>query len=149
MVAPRARSSRGFALVDVLVGAILIGISLAVIIGLTGQSITAQRRGEELATAANLADEQLQLLLARGPDEYAKRFRLEGPCDPPFQDYSYKLVISGGSTNRPYNISCEINWMSGRSPQSVIIETLMASRDGGDGEPDPLRTPDQPVLRQP
>ena len=144
---------RAFALVDVIVGAMLVGVSLAVIIGLTGRAIASQKRGQELTTAATLADESLQMVLARGPDDYAKRFPLEGPCDPPFNDYRYKLEFSSGTTTVPYHVTVTISWGagSGRGAQSIKIETLMASRDGGlddvGGEVDPIRTPDQPVIR--
>jgi hypothetical protein len=139
---------RAFALVDVLVGTVLIGICLSVIVGLGGRAVASQRLGEEIATAANLADEQLQLLLARGPDDYAKRFSLEGACEPPFESYHYKLLISGGSTNKPYDVSCTISW-KGASSQSLRIDTLMASRLGGEGEPDPIRAPESAIIRTP
>lgn len=138
---------------DVIVGAILVGVALAVIIGLTGRAIASQKRGQELATAANLADETLQMVLARGPDDYAKRFPLEGACDAPFADYRYKLELSGGTTTVPYHVTVTIAWGGppGAGGQSIKIETLMASRDGGldevGGEVDPIRTPDQPVVR--
>jgi len=152
VVSPSSANSyraRAFALVDVMVGGILIGVSLAVVIGLTGRAISAQKRGEELSTAAALADEQLQLVLARGPDEYAKRFPLEGSCDTPFQDYRFKLAFTGGTASKPYDVSCTISWTFSLSPQSIAIETLMATRDGGEGEPDPIRQPDSSIIRTP
>lgn len=152
-----------------MVGAILVGISLAVVIGLSGRALTSQKQGEELATAANLADGMLHLVLARGPDEYAKRFPVEGPCEPPFADYRYRLDFSaytfdpaggsasgagtGGGAGTPYRVRVTINWSgrAGTSPQSLVVETLMATRNGGDdpvgGEPDPQRTPQQAVSR--
>jgi Tfp pilus assembly protein PilV len=145
----------GFALVDVIVGAILVGVSLAVIIGLTGRALSSQKRGEELATAANLADETLQLVLARGPDDYAKRFPIEGPCDAPFSDYRFSLAFSSGTTTVPYHVTATITWggSSGPGKQSIVIETLMASRSGGlddvGGQTDPLRTPESPINRTP
>lgn len=146
---------RGFALVDVIVGAIIVGVSLSVIIGLTGRALTSQKKGEELATAANLADEALQLVLARGPDDYGKRFDLQGRCDPPFQDYNYRLTFAEGNISTPYRVSVTISWggAAGAGGSSIIIETLMASRDGGlddlGGQPDPIRTPEEPIVRTP
>lgn len=140
---------RAFALVDVLVGAILVGVSLSVLIGLAGRAVSAQARGEELSTAASLADEQLQMVLARGPDDYAKHFKLEGACDAPFDKYYYKLEFTGGSASKPYNVVCTISWDFSLSKQSIVVETLMASRLGGDAEVDPIRTPDTAVIRTP
>ncbi|MCC6321651.1 MAG: hypothetical protein IT438_09495 [Phycisphaerales bacterium] len=146
----RGRSARrAFALVDVMVGAILVGVSLAVLIGLTGRAISAQRRGEELQAAAALADEQLQLVLARGPDDYAKRFKLEGVCDAPFENYHYLLEFAGGTSNEPYTVTCTIWWDFSLSKQSIAIQTLMASRLGGDEDIDPIRAPETAIIRTP
>lgn len=151
MVIARSRRNAAIVLVDVLVATVLLGISLAVLIGLTGRAISAQQRGEQLAAAAALADEQLQLVLARGPDDYSRRFPVQGPCDSPFENYRYSLAFSGGGTvGEPFKVSVTISWSAGALPQSITIDTLIASRNAGeDAESDPVRRPDQPVVRTP
>lgn len=134
-------------LVDVIVGAVLLGIALAVMLGILGRSITAQSRGEELQTAAALLDEQLNLVLMRGPDNYAGRFPVEGPCDAPFQAYSYRLSFKSAAPGLAYEVTATVSWNSGGRVQSADASTLIAPRLGDD--PDPLRTPDQVVERQP
>lgn len=142
---------RGFLLVDVLVATILLGVSLTVLLTLTGRATGSQRVGDELATAAALADEQLQMVLARGPDDYAKRFGVEGACDAPFENYRYTLKFTGGgSVGEAYAVSATITWISGAAAKSITIDTLIASRNAGeDGEPDPVRTPASAVVRTP
>lgn len=148
MVMRHASHRRGFALVDVIVGAVILGTALAVIIGLAGQAVTAQLRGQDLATAAMLADEQLQLVLARGPDEYIKQFGSSGRCDEPFDDFTYELNISGSGQAEPYQLSATISWSRAWGAQSLTIRTLAASRIAGeDFEPDPERRPETPVQR--
>lgn len=143
-----ARPARAFALLDAIVGAILLGVALSVIIGLSAQAVRSQRQGQELATAANLADEQLQLVLSRGPDDYAKRFPVEGRCDAPFQDYRYRLRFTSATTGEPYAITAEISWADARGTQSLAIQTLMATREAAEGaESDPIRRPEQPIDR--
>lgn len=140
-----------FILIDVLIATILLGVSLAVIIGLAGRAISSQQRGEQIATAAQLADEQLELVLARGPDDYARRFSVEGQCEAPFENYRYKLDFSGGGTvGEPFKVTATITWTTSAIPQSITIETLIASHNAGeDGDPDPVRRPDEPVVRTP
>lgn len=148
-------AGRGFALVDAIVGAIIVGVSLAVIISLMGRALTSQKQGEEIANAAALADEALHMVLARGPDDYAKRFPIEGPCDAPFEDYRYKLTFSGGgnegSGSAPFRVTATITWGASPAPQSMVVETLMASRLGGlddvGGQADPDRRPEAGVTR--
>ncbi len=150
MVRPGGSTRRGFALADVIVGAVILGAALAVIVGLAGQAVTAQSKGRDLALAAMLADEQLNLVLARGPDDYAKRFATQGPCDPPFADFSYRLEFSGGVGAEPYAVAATVLWSRAWGAQQLTIRTLVASRTGtGDTDPDPDRRPDSPVQRNP
>jgi Tfp pilus assembly protein PilV len=141
----RPASGRGFALVDAIVAAVLLGAALAVTIGLSGQAISSQARGRDLRIAAMLADEQLNLVLARGPDDYASRFPVEGPCDPPLERFRYRLDFVSGSSADAYLVRATISWYSGLTPDSLTVETLIAPRRGDD--PDPDRRPEAPPER--
>lgn len=168
----RRRANPGFALVDVIVAVVILGVGLAVIISLSGRSIASAQQGETLAIAAALADEQLNLVLARGPDDYARRFPVEGACDVPFESYDFRLEFSGGrSVGEPYDVRVTISWGGGSgggssgspaasssSPaavgasasdsKSLTIRTLMAVRDLGiEAETDPDRRPVTPIQR--
>ncbi|MBL0870699.1 MAG: hypothetical protein IBJ18_09005 [Phycisphaerales bacterium] len=133
----RVRTSRGVALIDAIVAAVVLGIALTVIIGLTARAIGSQSQGERLQTAAMLADEQLNLVLMRGGDDYAKRYKMSGPCDAPFQQYQYQTDISGGQSGEPYTVKVTISWTepSGRGDK-VVIETFLAPKVGGEADPD-------------
>lgn len=141
----RRAAAGGFALVDAIVAAVLLGAALAVTIGLSGQALSSQARGRDLRTAAMLADEQLSLVLARGPDEYARRFPVEGACDAPFERFRYRLDFVSGSSADAYLVRATISWSSGLTPGSLTVETLVAPRRGDD--PDPDRLPDAPPER--
>jgi len=145
------RRTRSFALVDCIVATIMLGVSLSVIIGLAGRAVSSQAEGDRLATAAMLADEQLHLVLARGPDGYQQNYGLQGQCDEPFQDYKYTLSFSGGaSVGDPYAVSCTIAWNAGGRDSSISVDTLIAPRTGSsDTQPDPVRTPQQAITRTP
>lgn len=141
----RSATRRGVALIDAIVGAVVLGISLAAIIGLGGQAARSQSHGEELQVAAMLADEQLNLVLARGPDDYAKRFPVRGQCEAPFERFGFELAISGGTGGAPYRVRTKIAWPSGGDSRSLVIEAFIAPRPGDD--PDPIRYPGAPVER--
>ncbi|MBX3357762.1 MAG: hypothetical protein KF745_04970 [Phycisphaeraceae bacterium] len=144
----RLRSRGGFALVDVITASVLMGIALAVAIGISGHAISSQARGRDLQTAAALADEQLSLVLARGPDDYARRYPTRGECDAPFQDFTYDLALTGGSASEPVRVKCTISWARASTPQSIAIETLVAPRlVAGSEEPDPPRNPNETITR--
>ncbi len=144
--ARRARTARAVALLDALIAAIILGVSLAGIITLGGQALRTQDMGERIAIASMLADEQLNLVLARGPDDYGKRFPLEGSCDAPFDLYRFKLELTGSGTSA-YQVRATVFWRSGDvgAEQSVVLETAIAPRPGTD--PDPDRRPEEPVER--
>jgi type II secretory pathway pseudopilin PulG len=138
---------RAFALIDVIVGAILMAVALAAIIALTGRALSSQKQGEELQTAAMLADEQLSLVLARGPDDYDRRFSTRGVCDAPFSDFSYDLDFRGGSGRDPFVVTATIAWSGTGGARSLAIQTLIAPREGDD--PDPDRVPPEIEERAP
>ncbi len=142
----------GFALVDCIVATVLLGVSLAVVIGLAGTALSSQATGERLSTAAMLADEQLQLVLARGADNYKDQYPLDGACDAPFQDYKFKLAFDGGTgPGVPFNVACTITWGGGRmggSEQSIRIDTMIAPRNvTGESQATPVRAPRATVDR--
>ena len=143
---PRYPRRRGVVLVDAIIGAILLGVSLVAIIGLAGRALTAQATGEQLQAAAMLLDEQLNLVLARGPDNYASRFDAEGICDEPFQAFRYKLDFSGGEGGEPYLVTATIFWTAGGREQSESVQTLVAPRLGEDIDLD--RRPGEVVDRE-
>ena len=136
---------RGAVLVDAIVGTILLAGALAVMIGLSGRALSAQIEGEQLATAASLIDEQLNLVLAYGPDDYAKEYPTDGVCDPPFSGYRYHLDILAGAGGEPYTVRASVFWKSGARDRSASVETFIAARLGDD--PDPDRRPEQTVER--
>lgn len=159
-----ARTARGMMLVDILVAVIMLGTSLAILIGMTARALRAQRTGETLANVAMLLDEQLNLILARGPDEYSSRFPLEGPCDPPFEGFRYRIsfnasdpaiAAAGGgggassssstSTGGTYAVSVTISWNDGGFIRTESVQTRIAPRLGD--EPDPDRRPPETVDR--
>lgn len=128
MVKPSRTTRRGVALVDAIVAVIILGVSLAVILSLTGQAISSQRIGEEMQNAAMLADEQLNLVLTHGPDDYAKTYPMSGDCDEPFTPFHFKLQIDGQGDTAPYKVRCTITWDSAGRERSIAVDALIASR---------------------
>ncbi len=147
MVSARPRRHRrGFLLVDAIVAGVLLGIGLATVIGLTGSAIASQRKGEELQIAAMLADEQLNLVLAVGPEAYGSAFQPRGVCAEPFTGYRYTVTVTPRGGAEPYQVSATITWKSGGRDRSITIDTLIAPRRGED--PDPERKPEEAIERQ-
>ncbi len=144
----RRECRAGVILVDILVAAVVMGVALAVLVGMAGRAMSSQLQGEKLATAAMLADEQLNLIMMRGPDNYGGRFGLEGTCDEPFKDYRYKIEFTGqASGGDPYEVSATILWNESGREKSVVVETMMSPRIAT--EPDPDRKPPKKVERVP
>jgi len=137
---------RAVAIIDVLVATVILGVALAVIIGIASRAIDAQTQGEQIRTAAMLIDEQLNLVLARGPDDYARAFETEGRCDPPFDDYRFEIEIDSDGAGDAYTVSATVFWNRHGRVRYERVTTLMAPRLGD--EPDPIRAPAQPINRE-
>lgn len=141
----RRRSRPSFVLADALIATVVLAGSLAVVLSLAGRALSAQRQGERLQTVAMLLDEQLNLVLMRGPDGYASGYPMNGQCDVPFEDYSFVLAIDGGTGGTAYEVSATISWVESGRARSETVSTLIAPRLGD--EPDPERMPTQTILR--
>lgn len=142
----KAGFARGIALVDIVVGVVLLGIVVVTLLNLLSRAVSAQSMGEQMQTAAMLIDEQLNLVLARGPDNYASRFGTEGVCEAPFDTFRYRLTFTGGTGGEPYLVRATVAWDAGGVERSESIETLIAPRVGEDT--DPIRKPDQMTERE-
>lgn len=137
---------RGVVLIDVLVGAVLIGIALVALNSAIGHAIARQSEGLRLAEAAMLADEQLTLVLMRGADDYGARYPTVGLCDAPFDRFRYQIDLSEGDGGEAYRVRASVFWSTPAGEKSVVLETLIAPRDSDEEFPD--RAPAEPVQRE-
>ncbi|MGP1347847.1 MAG: type IV pilus modification PilV family protein [Phycisphaerales bacterium] len=145
MVIPPA-SRRGFLLAEVLVAGVILGVGLAIVVGLTGRAISMQTEGRHLYNAAQLADERLNLVLATGTEDFNRTFRDSGPFEAPFDDYAYSIDISTAGPGEADTVVCTVFWTSGGRERSLTIEARIAPRLGDD--PDPERAPDSTIDRE-
>ena len=134
---------RGMALMDVIIGAVILGIGLAVLMSLSSRSLAAQSEGEHQIVAAYLADELLNMVVVEGPVDYPRRYDTAGWFGEPFQDYFYDLAIQDEGLGVPYRVTATVGWNHGRRTQSVQVQTQIAAHEA---PPEP-REPLEPVDR--
>lgn len=128
---------RGVALVEALVGGIILGIGLAALLGIASRSLSAQTAGEHRLVAAWLADDVLNMVLAEGPEEYPRLHDETGRFAPPFDEYAHEVVIEDLGRGNPFRVTAIISWGDGER-ERVVVETLIA----------PLLT-EEDILREP
>ena len=137
---------RGAMLVDAIVAAVILGFAATALIGLAGRAINAQREGEDLATAAMLLDEKLNLVLMNGVEGLGTSGAVDGVCEAPFQRFRYRVEVSGdGTGGEPFTVRATVYWDVGGRVKSAAVETRVAPRQGDD--PDPDRRPAETVVR--
>lgn len=148
MVAPTRDKPdrRAFALIEVIVASVILGIAVSSMLGLLARAVSSQSDGERIETAARLADERLNLVLALGAEKYPSVFPLAGPCDAPFDAYRYEVTLQAASGGLPYRVRAEVSWNTAGRARSVTLETLIAPRVGE--EPDPDRKPEETLSRE-
>jgi len=145
----RSRRS-GFALIDAVVGGVLLSVALVVILGIAGRCLEAQRTGTRMQEVAMLADGLLAEVAALGPDVYSKQFPAQGTFEPPFQAYRYDLEIEDQGVGVPYKVRAHIVWDGADGQeQEEVIETLLAAKQlpGADIEDAKSREPEKAVER--
>ncbi len=140
----RARTHRrGIALVDAIIGGVILGIGLSVMLSLTSRSLRMQADGEKRLTASWLADELLTMVIVDGPDNFPKRNDTSGRFTAPFETFGFDVDIEYLGKGLPYRVNAAVSW-SDRPADAVRVETLVALRTG---EPEQLREPHEPVDR--
>lgn len=135
---------RGAALVDVIIGGVLLAMGLAVVISLAARAMRTQTDGEKQLTAAWLADEFLNLILIEGPQNYPKLFDTYGRCDPPFEEFEYDLAIEDQGMGFPYRVTAQIRWDGPNGPRQIQAQTYISDRGR---EPNQPRAPYEIVDR--
>jgi len=137
---------RGIALLDALIGGVLLGIGLAVVLSIGSRALNNHQEGERRLQAAWLADELCSLILVEGPEQYGRLYDLSGAFEPPFDQFLYDIDIDNREPALPARVRVVISWPGARSP--VDVETYIAKRKGYEDEPEPLREPVEVIERQ-
>lgn len=140
---PRPRSRRGFALIDAILGGVLLAVALAAILSLAARSLQMERRGESEVTAAALLDELLAMVLVEGPAEFQKVHDTSGRCDPPFDDWEYDIVIEAQGLGDPWRVTATVRDPAG---STHVCGTLIAPRN--ENAPEAERRPPKRIERE-
>ena len=143
---PSPQSPRGIALVDVIIGSVLLAIGLAVVISMTARAMAMQTDGEKQLTASWLADELLNMVLVEGPVEYPKLHDTSDRFDAPFDDYEFDVGIEDLGPYQPFRVTATIRWANGHGVRQIQAQTLIAER-GGDPQME-HREPLDPIDRE-
>ncbi len=140
----KKRFRRGVALMDAIIGGVMLGIGLTVILSLASRAIAMQANGARQITAAWLADELLAMVLIEGPVDYPRLYATHGPFDFPFEDYEFDLDIEDIGVRQPLRVTATVRWPHGPNYRDVQVQTYIAQRMG-----DPLQTraPLEPIDR--
>lgn len=138
---------RGIALLDVIVGSIMLAVGLAVVISLTSRSLASQTDGERRLVAGWLADELLNMVIVEGPVEYPRMYDTTGQFYAPFEQYFYEVDIRDLGEGQPYRVTATVGWYTGHGGEgkNISIQTLIAERKG---DPEQLRAPKERVDRE-
>jgi hypothetical protein len=135
---------RGFALIDVIIGTVILGIGLSVVISLAARSLRSQTDGEKRVTASWLADELLSTVLVEGPITFPKLYDNHGFFEYPFEEFEFDVFIEDQGPTVPFRVTATIGWHGPNGPQQIQVQTLISERGGDPNQP---RAPLEPVDR--
>lgn len=139
----RVRSRRGWALIDVIVGGVILGIGLAAVVSIAERSLAMQQRSEREMVAAQLMDGLLGEVLAVGVVDWSLARPSAGNFDSPYEEWTWELDIDKQGLGDPYRV---VALARDRNGAEFRVETLMAPRPEGFEEPS--RIPEAPIDRQ-
>ncbi len=143
----RRRPRRGFALMDVIVGGVMLGIGLGVVLTLASRAIASQAQGERQMVAAWLLDELLAMVLVEGPIEYPHLHPTHGQFDPPFEGFQFDVNLEDLGVGQPFLVTATVRWPRGREERQVQAQTYIAPRFVDPENPYEERIPVEPIDR--
>lgn len=144
MVTHRSRRlARGWALLDVIIGGVILGIGLAAVISIAERSLAMQQRSERELVAAELLDGLLSEVLSVGIADWELTRASSGTFDAPFEEWEWELDIDKQGLGDPYRVLATAR---DRRGSEFRVETLMAPRP--ENTQDPERAPTEPIDRQ-
>lgn len=147
MVRRTTIAPRGFALIDVMVGGILLAIGLTAILTIASRALSLQQRGEREIVASSLLDLTLSTVLAEGPADYVKIQRTSAAFPDPFGEWEYEVELEDGASGVPYRIVATVRHVPTGGRWSC--ETLVAMKPEPIGaEEEPQRFPNVPIDRE-
>lgn len=142
----RARERRGFLLVDIIVGTVLLGVALGGILVVSTRALAMQRDAADLRQAGMVADEVMSTVYAYGTEEYTRVLRARGRASEPFERFEYRVDIDNGRAGEADEVNVLVTWQSATGqPRSFELDALIAPRLGD--EPDPNRRPPEAIAR--
>lgn len=124
----RSRSRRGFALMDVIVGGMMLSIGLGVVLMLASRALSSQAQGERQMVAAWLLDELLAMVVVEGPVEFPHRQPTHGRFDPPFDGFEFDVNLEDLGVGKPFLVTATVRWLRGREERQVQAQTYIATR---------------------
>ncbi|UCD74342.1 MAG: hypothetical protein JSV91_11185 [Phycisphaerales bacterium] len=142
------------ALMDAIIGGVMLGVGLAAIISIASRSLAVQADSEKRMQAAWLADELLAMVLVEGPRDYAEIHETSDHFDDPFAEYNYDVDIEDQGFDQPYKVTVTVRWgdLAERPRDYVRVETLIAqpqyTEEQLDDERYKQRAPLEPVDRE-
>jgi type II secretory pathway pseudopilin PulG len=138
-----ARTRRGWALVDVIVGGVILAVGLAAVVSIAQRALAMQQRAEREVVAAALIDGLLNEVLATGVVEWQLTKLPDGSFEAPFEDWNWTVEIKAQAQGDPHRVVATVRDPVGAEHR---VETLITPRP--DNLPDPVRTPGTPIDRQ-
>jgi hypothetical protein len=131
------------ALLDVMVGGIMLGVGLAIIMSVTSRALSRQTDGEKRLVAAWLADELLNMVLMETPKEYPHQQDTSGRFKAPFEDFAFEVDIEDQGLGMPYQVTAIIRWPARRPINEIAVQGLISQPKGEQ----PPREPLEPIDR--
>ena len=139
---PRRNVRRGFALIDAILGGLLLAFGLAAVVTLSQRSLVMLQRGEREAQASALLDELLGQVVAEGPVDFSRRRPVAGKFDAPWSEWSFAIDLSSNGEGDAWDVVARVQGINGVEHRCA---TKVAARNANDM---PERKPQEPIDRK-
>jgi hypothetical protein len=115
----------GFSLVEALIAGMILSGAVLTLGAISTNALTDARLNRHYETAAMLADRQLTLIDYLGIDEFVQAGQTEGVFEDYEPGYQWQVSTEYRGTDDLYLVSITVQWLEGRRPYRVIVQTML------------------------
>lgn len=124
---------RAFSLIEMLVAAMLLSISVLAISAVSSKSLSSVKANREYEKAWEILDAQLTIIDAMGIDEFLESGRFEGEVgggEDGASVHYWEVETEEGDWDNLYRVDLTISWRSGVKPRRIRASAVF---NGGGG----------------
>ena len=119
-----AKNCKGFTLIELILAAMILCMSVLAIGAVNTRSVVETRLNRQYEMATSLANRQLSVIDYIGIDDFLKAGKTQGQIAYVGMSFNWQVACELKTTGL-YLVTVEISWLEGSKTYNVVVQTMM------------------------